>query len=273
MLDKSAIKELFQFNAIGAALGSMPAAVAASAIALPNDFAVTDLERYMPNRRRARGAMRTSIVTDFAAYAGMHKEPGAMCFVDQDKMTATAVLNLGQPAAPGHADSIAVYAPKKTAAYLALERMAAHGGGLPQKVVAEFLEDWPGEVQCFNETAELSPTKAISAVRNITIENLRKVGASEQQLSAERSTFESVKAENADTLPQFIYFTCMPYVGLQGRTFVLRLGILTEKVMLTLRIKNAELHAEQMAAEVSDLVRQAFNGSLPVAIGTYAATN
>lgn len=118
---------------------------------------------------------------------------------------------------------------------------------------------------------EVSLKHAIAAVRNITIEGLRKVEASEQQLSASKSTFESVSASSKDPLPTTIYFRCEPYHGFENRLFVLRLGIRTSdgKPAITLRIVNEELHEEQMAQELSDKVRAAVNDACPVLIGDY----
>jgi len=73
---------------------------------------------------------------------------------------------------------------------------------------------------------------------------------------------------------------CVPYAGLAERNFVLRLAIHTgdKAPQLSLRIVNEELHAEQMAQELCQLLRTtlelpAYAGEipLPVLIGSYAA--
>lgn len=247
-------------------------------VALPDRYSTHDLEKFLPLRRRARGRMSTTSVRDFAAYTSSHREPGASVFIDAAKMRAVGVLNLGTPMQPGHADNLAVLDLEQTAAFKAL--LQARSGHKSQATLAEFLEDWPDAVQAFSGTDELTAPNAIAAIRKITIESLRKLESEEQQLSATRSAFESVAATSTEKLPTHIYFRCVPYAGLSERTFVLRLAIHTgdKAPSLSLRIVNEELHAEQMAQELCQLLRTtlelpayAGDSPLPVLIGSYAA--
>lgn len=273
-----AIRELQESNVINEANHNVRemAGEESAVIALPNNFATHDLERYLSQRRRARGRMSTTSVNDFAAYATTHREPGASVFIDAVKMRATGVLNLGTPDQPGHADNQAVLELEQTAAYKAM-RFACNGHK-SQQTLAEFLEDWPDAVQAFAAGEQIAASKAVAAIRKITIESLRKLESEEQQLSATRSAFESVAATSTEKLPTHIYFRCVPYAGLDERTFVLRLAIHTgdRAPQLSLRIVNDELHAEQMAQELCDLLRITFethvgDSPLPVLIGHYAA--
>lgn len=270
MLTEQAIERLSQAESISAADNTVtPKAIALAA--LPETFKIHDLEKMQPQRRRARGAMMTSVVADFAAYAGAHKELGATIFVDPDSMRAEAVLNLGTAGIPGHADNLAVYAPKKTAPYKALLAIAA-GQQVSQKAAAEFFEDWPGLAQFFHDGTELQAGRAIAAVRSINIEELRKLGSTQEQLSETRTAFESIRATSEHTLPTHIYFKFDPYLGLPERTFVLRLSIHTggDKPAISLRIVTADRHNEEMAAELVAKVHAAFEiDKLPIVIGTY----
>jgi uncharacterized protein YfdQ (DUF2303 family) len=276
MFDKDAIKELAQAEAITAASKAVAGSFAddKAIVALPAEFTVHDLEKNLPLRRRARGIMTTSSVAPFAEYVNQHKEPGAAVFVDQDAMTAVAVLNLGTPNDPGHADNIAKMVAKRLAAFTALLQHA-NGGGLAQAKAAEFMEDWPGYFKFFKDSTEITPGQAIAAVRKLTIEAMRKLEATEQQLSATRSAFESVSATSTEPLPTTIYFNCVPYHGLNERQFVLRLGVLTsaKDPAVVLRIVNKEQHDEEMAAELAVLVDSSLSASgVPVMVGKYQAT-
>jgi uncharacterized protein YfdQ (DUF2303 family) len=283
MFDKEAIQELAQAEAVNASRNSIESALQSTTdyglAALPGNFLLHNLEAYLPNRRRARGTMSTKSMVSFAVYAIQHNEAGAV-FIDSEKMRAVAVLNLGASQSPGHADNRAVFEAERTAAYAAL-RSVANGQGLTQQKVAEFLEDWVGCIQCFADGAEVQPGKAIAAVRKITIEATRKLESTEQQLSAAKSTFESVAATSTETLPTHIYFTTHPYPDLSERTFVLRLGILTggDKPQITLRITKLEEHEEAMAQELAANITRELKtldtGSDPmqVLLGTYAAGN
>lgn len=241
------------------------------ATALHEDVKVHDLEQYLPCRRRARGTMSTAYVAPFAQYAISYAETGAAVFVDAEHMAATAVLDLGTKEVAGHADHRAKLAPVKTAAYAAL--LGVNGRPQNQQATAEFIEDWASvaRLQFFNADGDIPQGKALAAIRRITVEALRKVESEEQQLSANRTAFESVKASSQEPIPTTIYYTCKPYADLEERTFVLRLSILTnEKPALVLRIQNLEAHVEAMGNELAQLVQQAMGGALPVLLGSYS---
>ncbi len=273
MIDKEVIEELSKADAIRAAREAIEVA-GTEPVALPQDFRLHDLEPYMPIRRRARGMMETSVVADFAAYVTQHREEGACVFVNMDSLSATAILNLGTPTAPGHADNRAKFEAHQTAAYKALMGVA-HGMPLKQTALAEFLEDWTYMITCIDDTKEvpeiIPPRRAVAAVRSITVEALRKRENVEQQLRTQQSTFESVQASSSETLPTRIRFVTEPYKGLLSRAFEARVSVTTtgDKPALVLRIVNAEQHLEEMAKELSDLIRGALPGMM-VAIGDYS---
>lgn len=279
MFDKSAIDALAlsQAQAIQAADTAAAAAMKSDGVvALPRDWLVHDIESWLPNRRRARGAMSTRLIDDFAKYVDLHAEDGASVFVNPERMTALAVLNLGTPEKPGHADSTATFAPQKTAAYTALvgaeNRSGIVAGQCNQQRLAEFLEDWTDVVACWNSAGDIATKHAIAAVRKVTIEAISRSENTQEQLSASRSAFEAVKASSGDApLPTFIAFDCKPYVGLEPRRFVMRVTVHTDGKAPTfsLRIVTLETHEEQMANELATLVRDHVT-EVPVFIGTYA---
>ncbi len=273
MFDATAIEKLSEAEAISAAASATEAGLHTGLVALPSDFTVHDLEKHQEHRRRARGVMGTSVIADFATYVLQHKEEGATVFIDPDAMTATAVLNLGTPDAPGHADNIAKLGLKRTAAYAALRNIAT-GAGHKQATMAEFFEDWPSELQFYNDDGHIAAPKAIAAIRKVTIESLRKLESTEQSLSASKSSFESVAATSNEPIPTTIYFNCVPYADLQARTFVMRLTIGTggDKPTIGLRIVKQEEHDEDMARELAGLVVAAVPGT-PALIGKYTPAN
>jgi uncharacterized protein YfdQ (DUF2303 family) len=273
MFDKEAIKQLQEGESISSAVVALQAEeTTGNLVALPSDFKVHDLEQYLPNRRRARGTMNTEDLSSFASYFTAHAEAGATVFVDKDAMKAVGVLNLGSATEPGHADNKAVLSLKSLAAYDSLRKIA-NGQAQTQGAVAEWMEDWQDMIECWSQAEDvalleksnidndphnvfLANAKAIAAVRNITIDAARKVESEEGQLSASKSAFESVKASSKHTLPTHISFTTVPYMGLEERCFVLRLGILTggDKTAITLRIVKMEEHQQEMAEEFAGIV-------------------
>lgn len=273
MITKEAITALQEGESISAAAQALNASCDTNDLtALPSDYKLHDLEKYKPMRRRERGTMNTNAIDAFTSYVKDHVEPGATVFVNPDEMSATAVLNLGTPCVPGHADNRAKLTLKRTAAYSALISIAT-GAGYKQTQIAEFLEDWPEHIQCVNDSGSITLPKAIAAIRKLSIEAIRKIENSEQQLSASRSAFESVQATSVDPLPTVIMFDCQPYADLKARTFALRLNVQTggDKPTISLRIVKAEQHAEDMANELGYLIAHAFDGApIPVLLGSYS---
>lgn len=275
MLTPESITALQQAEATSQVFGAIVQAKdsAHSLAALPDNFKVHDLEKFVPVRRRARGTMQTPYVKPYAAYTSMHAEGGACIFVDPEEMQSVSVLNLGTPEAPGHADNLAVLKPIETAAYTALK--AVTGIQASQQRIAEFLEDWAPLIDCHNDDGEIASKHAIAAIRKLTIESSRRAESEVQSLSATQSTLESVKATSTDRIPTFINFTTRAYPDLSPRTFAMRLSISTandKAPMLTLRIIKEAEHDEAMAEELAGLVRSALDGKdIPVLIGSYTA--
>lgn len=267
MFDKDAIEALQKGESIIAASQALQAAE--KMVALPSDYILHDIEHLQANRRRARGTMSTRYIAPFAGYVASHMEAGATVFVDPDSLTATAVLNLGAPGSPGHADNLVELQLKRTAAYAAMCTITNQARS--QVEIAEFIEDWEF-IQCFN-VEEIKRPQAIAAIRKITIDSSRKLETSEQQISASRSAFESVQATSQEPLPTTLYFKCKPFADLTECLFVLRLSILTgdSKPKIMLRVQAAETHAEEMANELAALVESAFatKADVPVMVGKY----
>lgn len=266
-------KDTFEAMTQGQAIDEASTAVgnADQLVALPDHFKLHDLEPYRVNRRRARGSMATYSCDDFAEYVQAHAEAGASVFVDAENMTAVAVLNLGEPTTPGHADNLAKLVGKKTAAYLAL--LAIVDKPLPQQRLAEFMEDWGDCVSCFIDDGEIPNKQGIAAVRSITIDAARKTNSNVGDLQADTSVFDSVAASSKHQLPSRISFECEPFVGLTERKFLLRLSVTTtDKPLLTVRIAQFEAELEAMADELGDRVRDAIGSTVPVFAGVYRAS-
>ncbi len=238
------------------------------AIALPSDFKLQDLEKFLPYRRRPMGIMKTPYINDFAAYTQAHKQDGCSVFIDATEMSATAVLDLGSPTHPGHCANRVKLGLEPTAAFIALRTFVNEPHD--QTETAEWLEDWAPQLHAQADGAEIEMRKAISAVRKITTEAIARAQYEEQALSSAKSTFESVHVSSAEPLPTHFKMTCRPYPELQEREFVLRMSVLTgPKPQMVLRPMGWEQVIEAMATEFATDLRAAFEGTLPVLIGTY----
>lgn len=223
-----------------------------------------DIEAYLPFRRRQCAAVKTPSLDGFATYVVSQAKPGALVFVSPQEMTATAVLDLGEREAPGHAMHTCKLSPPVTAAYAALKLITA--SAQEQRALAEWMEDWAPHLACYTSADKQTPIttpKAIAAVRKISIDQARKAESAVQQLSQESTTFESVSANSSDPLPCWMEFKCSPHLGFADRIFGARMSIRTggKEPQLVLRIAREQVHQEEMAQELAQLVGKALENS------------
>lgn len=239
--------------------------------AIPKEFELTNLERFSNTRYRPRGTMATKNVADFAKYLESEgQDDGSRVFVDADAMRATAILNFTSDDGPGHCDNTATLTLEKTAAFAKL--LAMDGSSKSQLDAAEFFEDFAPALKFFGKDAdgnsiEIAVPKAVAAVRKLSIESSKKLESEKDQLSASKSTFDSVRVAN-DLFPSHVYFECIPYHGLASRTFVLRIGVITTGPAIVLRSIQIEQHKEDMAQEFVAVIADK-SSRIPVITGTY----
>lgn len=272
MLTKEAIEkvqEALAIEQIGSAVREATKTSQTLPVAVPDSMKLHDLQKYMPNRRRLAGEMRTTNPDHFADYAKTHAEEAAV-FVDAEKMTATGVLNFGDAKNPGHADNLVSLQFVESAPYKALLRCTGCGN-VSQRAMAEWLEDNLPHIRCLHGDEEIKPAIAIAAIRNVTIEQLQKVDSTVESLSQERTAFEQVKATSKHTLPTTVNFTCHPYLGLPERTFVCRFGIRSgdDGTLISVRIINHEQHRQAMAEDAVDLLTGKLGDNCPLYVGSY----
>lgn len=271
-MDKQALEYAIGHLTAGTAAERVLEHTADTAIALPLSVKVEDLEPFLPLRRRYRGAMRTSQIAEFAEYSNLaagevhssevYEADGAACFVDPDNMTARTFFNLGTLHEPGHGDHTANLTLPKTAAFE--ELLSKNGNPLDQKELAEWLEDWAPQLKVTTDNGEpLNLPGAVAAVRRITISASSESTSEERTFGGRRSAMSEVEAQNKDTLPAFIEYTCEPYHGLDERTFRLRVSLITgETPRLIMRIVRLEHYQEEMAKEFREHLIHALDGNL-----------
>lgn len=284
MFDKESLQLLQQADAIERANDALVRGVQSdhAACALPSDIQVTDLECYLPNRRRARGVMKTSDVKSYIAYVtgavdtaktGKSGTQLARAFVNDDAMCAVTVLDFGDATIPLHCDDTAELQMEKTADYKALLAIADQPKS--QRDIAEFLEDWVPNIECANDAdALIDAGKAASAVRRLTIDAARKQEHVDESLSASKSTFESVTASSSLGLPKIVRFRCVPYLGLAERVFYMRVSLRLgdDKPQFILRSIKLDAVRQEMAEEFGELMEADLAGAgIPVVHGVYAA--
>lgn len=268
-MDKAAIEQIQLSQAVAETQLAINAKLAHPLLAAHKDFQLNDLERYMPNKARFTGLLRTKSIGDFAAYSLANKEDGTQCFIDKDNANATVIFNLGNATLAGHADFKATLELEKTAEYQAL--LKCNDQHLDQKTLAEFMEDWADFITALDSEGEvINLTKAISAVRRLTIEANAKAEHEVQDFRSSRSALENIEAKTDNGLPSQLLFQCVPYSELPEFSFYARLSVITgEKPKLSFRIKRLEKVQDDIMESFKEIVVGKFDNKIPTYLGVF----
>lgn len=220
---------------------------------VPEGYQLQALERYQDAPSRFRGVYATRSIEDFATY--VNGEGRAKVFVDTDDMDALAWFDLGDAEAPGHGEHRASLALQKTAPYKAA--LAAHDNAFTQKDLAHWIEDWHAHIEGEGTSGNVLSSKQLAnMVRRIEIRASSERTHEEGDWSAKRTGLDAIDATAGTDTPAVIRFTCLPYEGLQLRTFDLRVSILADdaKPRIKLRIMGLEGIQEEMAQEFKEVL-------------------
>ena len=243
--------------------------------ALPENFAIHSLERYLYGRARYRAALETKHIASFAAYHQEHGEH-APVFINPDAMSALAIFNLGDIESPGHGDDTASLRLEKTApfkAYLAITQNGPHS----QKAIAEWVEDWRDHISAVGTDDTAIPVVTLAAtLRNIDIEAARNVNSTAGDFSASRSAMESIEAKSTvGKLPKVVIFRCSPYHGLPEQDFRFRVTINTgdDKVKFSAQRIQEEADTEATAEMFTHVIATALADDTTILQGTFKLGN
>lgn len=267
-MDKTAIQEI-QKASVAGALADQLAETDALVAALPGDFHLEGLERFMDGRNRFRGNMATGSMADYVRYVAENGK--SQCFVDAENMKAKVFFNLGTQNNPGHGDNTATLQLEKTSPLRAV--LSMNGLKLSQKGLAEWLEDWKESLEVVDQHGEsMTLAQAVAAVRRITIKAKAESTHTDSDFGASRSAMEEVEAKAEDRLPNIFSFRCVPYEGLDERAFTLRMSVITtgEKPQLSTRIVQLEKAQEDMAEEFKGKLADQLPEEVSVYIGSFS---
>lgn len=243
-------------------------------VVLPESATLRNLEQFRPIRDRFRGDMHTHSIQAFSGYVEMHDDENvpaqARGFIDQDKMTATIIFNIGNQYEPGHGDDTARLTLRATAAYTALQGIV--GRSLNQQALAEWLEDWAANLSAKAGSEYMTIVSAISAVRRMTIKATSQRDSTVGDFSASRSSMDDIEAKSMETMPSSFIFTTPPYEGLPAAAINLRLSVITggDAPMLKLRWVGEEAQREEFANEFKRILVSEIDGMVPLTIGTFS---
>jgi uncharacterized protein YfdQ (DUF2303 family) len=239
-------------------------------VVLPEGCQVVTLEKWQAGRSRFRGIYSTHSLADFSAYVAGRALPEAKGFIDQDEMTCTLLFNLGDDKAPGHADDRAVLRLKPSAAYKAAQSIG--GRAMSQKDLSDWIEDWNQYLTAVDaEGNAMGISKAIAAVRSITVKAAIESDHTVSETSASRSTLDQIEARSKETLPTSLLFNVIPFEGLTEQQISLRVSVITSGAhpALKLRWVGEEVQREDIAQEFKQVLTKNIGANASLVIGAF----
>lgn len=273
-MDKSAIETIRDSSSAAAAVtqAAIPATIT-QLLAVPNGVTMQNIEPFLPGRVRFRGKLTTDSIQDFVSYVKDH--PSGRGFIDTSgKLGATVFFNLGDADEPGHADHTARLNLQATPAFLAM--LATAGTAYSQRDALDFIEDWQHIIGAHSEGEDgqfhnIGLAKAIAAIRKVKIEARSTAENTEGNFQQTRSVLESVSASSDEGLPDVLSFRTVPYLGLQERTFYLRVSLSTtgREPSLRFRVIWLDQEKENIALEFKALLLGEVGDAATMTIGAF----
>lgn len=255
-MDSTAIQEIKKLALAALACEDLHR-FATNATILPKDWQLESLERFSTTPEFFRGHFTTTTMAEFIAYANQHGSADTGVFIDPDSMTAAAIIDLGNHAAPEWGKHRASATLKRTPAYAALLKSADET--LQQQAFIDFIEDWADHIHFYFKDGDV--TDAATAVK--TLRRL-KVNANAQQeqtvgnFAASRSALETVEINaGQEELPDGFRFHVAPYEGFDRHIFNCQLRAVSDDkaVKLKYRIGQLETIKEAIANEFRDRIK------------------
>ena len=273
MIQKEAIQELVSTGNAPLFLEQIEKAnTKSSLIALPHDYVLQNMEKFNAFRDELRGKFETSLITEFTKYAKIYAAEGSAAFVNVDSMTAVAIFDIGTTEQPLHQRHKSSCALKKTAPFKTM--LSVDGQRFDQRGLAEWLEDYAEYITPYGDDGEaIDIKKAVEAIRTLKFEHTRGSEREVQNFAASQSEYEKMATMTKDSLviPAGFRFDCIPYQGLESRTFDMRLSIIKNEV-LSIRIKRLEETRELIAIEFKDKLLQSLEDAeivMPTYVGEF----
>lgn len=234
---------------------------------------ITDLEQYKEHRDNMRGAFATDSIEEFHNFTKKQLDqfPAFPVFVNGPNMSAEAIIDFGDAKLPGHCRFTGSIKLERTALYKTL-LSTINGERFTQRELAELLEEYQAHVQVIAETDEgkapIDLPKALTAIRNMTVEKVRNTSSEQNSYSESASVLEKQQIQSAGLKPVAFSFTCKPYTDLIERTFLLRISPITRSndVIFSLKVLTLEEIKEDIALEFKSLL---VNGFADTGVTTY----
>ena len=266
-MDSTAIKQIQNESAVKQQVAKIES-LDIPAVALPKDFSVENLEKFMDAPTRFRGTYRTDNLIAFAEYNNDKKK--GICFISSSNAIATSSFDLGDEENPGHGDHRATLQLTPTSEYT--EQQKIEGETLTQIKFAEWLEDWRHFVQIKDQNGnDMHVNAAIQSARKVTLRSTQSTDHNEQHYKSSRSAMEEIEAKAEHGIPAYITFTCKPHENFEERDFVMRVSLLTQRDVPHFKLRTIQLQLikDAIAEEFQQKLTAELNENVTTHIGTF----
>jgi uncharacterized protein YfdQ (DUF2303 family) len=257
-MDSTAIQAISALSAAQLAQNEI-SAYTEGAVVIPKDYTLQSLEKLRLAPNHFRGQYSTSVLSQFISYIDNHGTSETSVFINQDTMSANAIIDMGYIDDPKWGKHRAEVALKRTPAYGDL--LDFNNVTVDQQTFIDFAEDWQDNVLFYYGEPEFAEAEAFKP----TIKTLRKLKTSATattenevgNFSANRSAMEQIEisAGNQEPPTGFIFKT-IPHDGFEEVAFNCQLRAITDgkSVQLKYRIAQLERHKEQIAEQFKDKI-------------------
>ena len=265
-MEKDALKFIQDNSAFPAAKAALEDAGTHVPVAvIPESMGIKSLENYMEFKSRYSKTYKTTNLSQFIKYCQQYDRENAECFIDaQGSLSAQTCFDIGSVELPEHQMHVAMLQLRQTAAFRAI--IDLNNSKLDQREASDFIEDWSEYLAVFDKTGdEISTVAAVKAIRSITLESARSMTKEVGDFSEEMTASEKIEAKHdgAGSLPAFLNFTFVPYLGFEPRAFQVRISVLTggNLPVFSFRITQLEDQLEGIADEFQEKLTDAFEGN------------
>lgn len=254
MLNKDALKHIAESANIPGLIEQVNSLGSEVAL-LPKDYELISLEPFMPNRYRYAATMKTPVIDDFAHYVLENVSEKSGCFIDQERMTAGIIFDVGTADSPLHGEHKAYLTLKKTALFR--ELLGVNGKRFKQIELANWIEDFADYIRVADSNGEeMTALSAAASIRKMSVESLQKVESDVHDFGRKLSVSEQAEVKSEGKRPAAISFKCIPYNGLGERDFIMRVSANTGNNVpeMMLNIKQLEVIEEEIAIEFKGII-------------------
>lgn len=243
-------------------------------IILPEKHNIKSLEAFKQKPDRFRGTYKTNLIGEFTDYIEEYSTSNTAVFIDQNEMSAKAILDMGNDEKPQWGEHKALVTLKKTPAYAALLQFC--NGHLDQQAFIDFAEDWQDHIQFYHE--ETSPTEQktfaqhITTLRKLTVKSTSTADQTTSNFAAQRSALETIEVQaTGQEPPAGFRFKTIPHEGFTEVTFTCQLRAVSndKDVKLKYRIGKLETIKEAIGQEFREKIKTT-DDALRIFIGNMA---